>query len=114
MMQISVHQYIPPPPHHIRSSHTRASFVLTPPLLSSNPQVFRAWHRARADAKRKTREEAEAERRKKGMLNGREIFQQEGFVVEDDASATGADEYVREDQAGEEEKIKGVWCFVWR
>lgn len=45
---------------------------------------------------RKRQRDAEAEdRRKKGQLNGREIFLQEGFVAQDDASA--ADDYNRED-----------------
>lgn len=46
-----------------------------------NEEVFRAWHKAKMDAKRKAREEADSERRKKGMLNGREIFQQVHGVV---------------------------------
>ena len=39
-------------------------------------ETFKAWHAMKADAKRKAREEVEQERRKKGILNGREIFMQ--------------------------------------
>ena len=38
--------------------------------------TFRAWHAKKAEQRRNAREEVEAERRKKGVLNGREIFMQ--------------------------------------
>ena len=52
--------------------------------------VFRAWHAKRSLDKKRAREEVEAERRKRGVLNGREIFLTEGFEATDDAGATGA------------------------
>lgn len=39
-------------------------------------QVFAAWHARRTEARRKAREELDESRRKKGLLNGREIFLQ--------------------------------------
>jgi hypothetical protein len=60
-------------------------------------QVFAAWHSGRIEKRRLEKEAQEAERRKKGLLNGREIFLQEGFVAQDDAAASGADDFKRED-----------------
>ncbi|GBF95907.1 hypothetical protein Rsub_08498 [Raphidocelis subcapitata] len=54
-------------------------------------ETFAAWHAKKAEQRRLAREEKEAERRKKGVLNGREIFMQEGFTATDDAGA--ADDY---------------------
>ena len=39
-------------------------------------QVFSKWHNQKKDAVRKQQEEAIAERRRKGILSGREIFAQ--------------------------------------
>jgi len=68
-------------------------------------ETFKAWHAMKADAKRKAREEVEQERRKKGILNGREIFMQDNFVAVDDAGAR--DEYLREDD--EERRIQEMF-----
>jgi len=38
--------------------------------------TFSAWHSHKVELRRIAREEKEAERRKKGALNGREIFMQ--------------------------------------
>lgn len=57
-------------------------------------EVFQMWKAERVEAKRKAAEEKEEERRKKGILTGREIFAQEGFIAQDDVSAS--DTYVRE------------------
>ncbi|KAF6251009.1 hypothetical protein COO60DRAFT_693819 [Scenedesmus sp. NREL 46B-D3] len=60
-------------------------------------QVFGAWHaRKRADREAKRAAELE-ERKKKGLLNGREIFLSDNFVALDDANAGDDDEYRRED-----------------
>lgn len=40
--------------------------------------TFEAWHAKKREERRLAREEKEAERRKKGILNGREIFMQVG------------------------------------
>ena len=53
--------------------------------------TFAAWHAKKKEQRRLAREEADAERRRKGVLNGREIFMQEGFTAADDAGA--ADDY---------------------
>ena len=39
-------------------------------------QVFSKWHNQKKDAVRKQQEEAIAERKRKGILSGREIFAQ--------------------------------------
>ncbi|GMH33642.1 hypothetical protein BSKO_01476 [Bryopsis sp. KO-2023] len=51
-------------------------------------EVFKQWHAKKFSEKMKLREEAEKERQKKGILNGREIFLQQGFTAVDDASAS--------------------------
>lgn len=60
-------------------------------------EVFAKWHSERAAARLKDANEKEAERRRMGVLTGREIFQQEGFVAQDDASAQ--ERYEREGDA---------------
>eukprot|EP00201_Polytomella_parva_P013352 CAMPEP_0175057594 /NCGR_PEP_ID=MMETSP0052_2-20121109/11346_1 /TAXON_ID=51329 ORGANISM="Polytomella parva, Strain SAG 63-3" /NCGR_SAMPLE_ID=MMETSP0052_2 /ASSEMBLY_ACC=CAM_ASM_000194 /LENGTH=339 /DNA_ID=CAMNT_0016322815 /DNA_START=36 /DNA_END=1051 /DNA_ORIENTATION=+ len=65
-------------------------------------EVFRAWRAGKVEAKRKKEQEDLEQRKKKGLLTGREIFMQDGFIAEDDASA--ADEYKRDDDV--ESKIK--------
>eukprot|EP00198_Chlamydomonas_reinhardtii_P000117 XP_001689452.1 predicted protein [Chlamydomonas reinhardtii] len=79
----------------------RAKVVARTPITQ---ETFSAWHRAKREAKAAKRATDEEERRKKGILNGREIFMQEGFVANDDASA--ADEYGFE--VDEEEEIKAM------
>eukprot|EP00879_Flechtneria_rotunda_P000405 GHRR01000499.1.p1 GENE.GHRR01000499.1~~GHRR01000499.1.p1 ORF type:complete len:428 (+),score=188.99 GHRR01000499.1:217-1500(+) len=60
-------------------------------------EVFAAWH-AKKQAERDAKRQADAEdRKKKGLLNGREIFLSDNFVATDDANAGGDDEYARED-----------------
>lgn len=45
-------------------------------------QVFKAWHSKRTAEKRRQKDQAADDRRKKGMLTGREIFMQEGFTAQ--------------------------------
>mmetsp|Transcript_13640 Transcript_13640/g.29256 ORF Transcript_13640/g.29256 Transcript_13640/m.29256 type:complete len:407 (-) Transcript_13640:1216-2436(-) len=71
-----------------------------------NEVTFREWHRQKMEAKHKKVQEGEEERRKKGILTGREIFMQEGFTVEDDANAD--DDYVREGREEEEKAIQAM------
>ncbi|GIL54317.1 hypothetical protein Vafri_9891 [Volvox africanus] len=70
----------------------RARVVARTPVTEES---FRAWHRAKREARAAKRAADEDDRRRKGILNGREIFMQEGFVATDDASAT--DDYAREE-----------------
>ncbi|KAG2447107.1 hypothetical protein HYH02_007856 [Chlamydomonas schloesseri] len=79
----------------------RAKVVARTPVTN---ETFMAWHRAKRDAKAAKRAADEEDRRKKGILNGREIFMQEGFVANDDASA--ADDYGFE--VDEEAEIKSM------
>jgi hypothetical protein len=51
----------------------RAKVVARTPVTED---TFKLWHAKKVEAKRKAREEVELERRKKGILNGREIFMQ--------------------------------------
>ncbi|WIA09861.1 hypothetical protein OEZ85_010075 [Tetradesmus obliquus] len=70
-------------------------------------QVFAAWHaKKRADREAKRAAELE-ERKKKGLLNGREIFLSDNFVALDDANAGDDDEYKREDD--EEARINDMF-----
>jgi DRG Family Regulatory Proteins, Tma46 len=65
-------------------------------------EVFQKW-KAEWDAKVKAAADLKLEeRRRKGILSGREIFAEEGFVAQDDVSASDA--YVRE--VDEEAAIK--------
>lgn len=65
-------------------------------------EVFQKW-KSEWDAKVKAAAEQKLEeRRRKGILTGREIFAEEGFVAQDDASASDA--YTRE--VDEEAAIK--------
>mmetsp|Transcript_1528 Transcript_1528/g.3707 ORF Transcript_1528/g.3707 Transcript_1528/m.3707 type:complete len:434 (-) Transcript_1528:240-1541(-) len=50
--------------------------------------VFKMWRAKKIEARRKKDEAELEERRKKGILTGREIFAQEGFQAQDDASAS--------------------------
>lgn len=65
-------------------------------------EVFEKWKAEQVAAQRKEDEAKEEERRKKGIMTGREIFAQEGFIATDDASASDA--YTRE--VDEEAEIK--------
>lgn len=69
-------------------------------------QVFREWRDKKIQEKVKRLAEQEDERRRKGILNGREIFLQDGFEAADDASA--ADDYSRED-GDEEARINDMY-----
>ncbi len=53
---------------------TLLSVLLVISVLSM--QVFSKWHNQKKDAVRKQQEEAIAERKRKGILSGREIFAQ--------------------------------------
>ncbi|GLC34909.1 hypothetical protein PLESTB_001177000 [Pleodorina starrii] len=79
----------------------RAKVVAKTPVTE---ETFRTWHKAKREAKAAKAAADEDERRRKGILNGREIFMQEGFVAADDASA--ADDYAREED--EESAIKDM------
>ncbi|KAK2078114.1 hypothetical protein QBZ16_003982 [Prototheca wickerhamii] len=59
-------------------------------------ESFAAWREAKQVAKREALREAEEERRRKGILTGREIFQLEGFEAADDLGASDATGYARE------------------
>jgi hypothetical protein len=59
-----------------------------------NEETFAKWKVELDEARRKEAESKELERKKRGQLTGREIFQQEGFMATDDASAS--DSYARE------------------
>lgn len=65
-------------------------------------EVFMMWKAELDMARKKEMEVKEAERKKRGQMTGREIFEQEGFTATDDASAS--DSYARE--VDEEEEIK--------
>lgn len=65
-------------------------------------ETFRQWYLAKREARKKAQQDKDEERRKKGMLTGREIFMEEGFVAQDDMGAH--DEYAREND--EEEEIR--------
>lgn len=65
-------------------------------------EVFMKWKAELDEAKKRESEAIEAERKKRGQMTGREIFEQEGFAATDDASAS--DSYARE--IDEEEEIK--------
>ena len=75
-----------------------------------NEEVFQAWHRKRTDAKRRKRDDEAEERKRKGILTGREMFMQEGFTAEDDANAHDDDD--REDRADEEKQIAEMMAQV--
>lgn len=65
-------------------------------------ETFRKWREDRKTDKEKKQAEAEAERKRRGILTGREIFMEEGFLAQDDAGAHDA--YERE--LDEEEDIR--------
>lgn len=75
--------------------------------------VFKEWHAKKWDLKRKRWDEDKAKRRKQGKLTGKEIYEQEGYVAEDDAGATddGQEEAdllaeKKRQQEAEEEEMK--------
>lgn len=59
-----------------------------------NGEVFMLWHRKRSEEKRKRKEALAEERKKKGVLTGREIFMQDGFTAVDDEGANEEGESV--------------------
>ncbi|KAK9812446.1 hypothetical protein WJX73_000378 [Symbiochloris irregularis] len=70
-------------------------------------QVFLQWREKQKTKRAQKAEEAEAERKRRGNLTGREIFAEEGFTAEDDMGAT--DDYAREmdeDEAFARERAK--------
>ncbi|KAJ9506511.1 hypothetical protein QJQ45_019621 [Haematococcus lacustris] len=72
------------------------------------PEVFKAWRNRKVEELRKKREAEDEERRRKGIMSGKEMFLQEGFTMEDDAGASGADDLMREGQAEEEAAISAM------
>lgn len=83
----------------------RSKVVAKTPITQT---VFEQWH-ARKRSEREAKRAAELEdRKKKGLLNGREIFLQDNFVAQDDVNAGGADEYAREDD-DEEARINDMF-----
>jgi len=62
--------------------------------------VFLGWRQKNRDDKKRAREDTETERKRKGVMTGREIFAQEGFTIEDDFGAT--DDFTRENDVEEE------------
>ncbi|CAL8468173.1 g7712 [Coccomyxa elongata] len=62
-------------------------------------ETFSRWREERKAEKARKRDEEEADRRRKGLLTGREIFMQEGFMVEDDAGAHDAYDRENDDEA---------------
>lgn len=68
-------------------------------------QTFKAWQARKQNDKRKREEEKEAERRRKGVMTGREIFLQDGFTAEDDVGAS--EQYTRDgDEEAEFKRIQ--------
>lgn len=65
-------------------------------------EVFAKWKAEQDTTHQKEIEDKIEERRRKGILTGKEIFEQEGFVATDDASASDA--YSRD--VNEEEEIQ--------
>ncbi|EFN55747.1 hypothetical protein CHLNCDRAFT_134088 [Chlorella variabilis] len=62
-------------------------------------ETFATWVKEKEAAKRAKAAEAEAERKKKGGLSGREIFLEEGFVAQDDLGASDAIEREGDEEA---------------
>lgn len=71
-------------------------------------EVFQKWKAEQDAARNKIENEKEEERRKKGIMTGREIFAMEGFIAQDDASASDA--YQRE--TDEEEEIRKMHALA--
>ncbi|KAL4423266.1 hypothetical protein ABPG77_004535 [Micractinium sp. CCAP 211/92] len=67
-------------------------------------ETFAIWMREKEAAKRKAEEEREADRKKRGIATGREIFLEEGFVAQDDLGAS--DNIEREGREQEEADIR--------
>lgn len=61
--------------------------------------VFLQWREKQVGKRKQKDEDSEAERKRKGMLTGREIFAEEGFVAEDDFGAHDAYERESDDEA---------------
>lgn len=58
--------------------------------------VFREWRRGKVEERRARLDKERAERLRAGRLTGKEIFESDGFVAEDDDAAGGGDDYQRE------------------
>ncbi|KAK9845701.1 hypothetical protein WJX81_000013 [Elliptochloris bilobata] len=67
-------------------------------------EVFKKWAGERAAERKRKRDEELAERKRKGILSGREIFSEEGFLAEDDLGAS--DVYEREDADAQEAEFE--------
>ncbi|KFM26793.1 Zinc finger CCCH domain-containing protein 21 [Auxenochlorella protothecoides] len=61
-----------------------------------NNETFLQWRAGKHAVKMQAQAEKEEERRRKGLLTGREIFQEEGFVAADDLAAADDSGYLRE------------------
>jgi len=69
--------------------------------------VFREWRRGKVEERRARLDKERAERLRAGRLTGKEIFESDGFVAEDDDAAGGGDDYQREiDWEAEERAVK--------
>lgn len=51
-------------------------------------EVFKRWKAEQEAARLEVKQVKEEERRRKGILTGREIFAEEGFIAQDDVSAS--------------------------
>lgn len=71
----------------------RAKVDAKTPMTSD---VFKMWKAEQDAQRRKMEAEKEEERRKRGILTGREMFSAEGFVAQDDAAASDYRAYMRE------------------
>ncbi|GAB4823541.1 hypothetical protein N2152v2_010587 [Parachlorella kessleri] len=67
-------------------------------------ETFRQWYLAKRDARKQAEQDKIDERKRKGLMTGREIFAEEGFIAQDDLGAS--DEYSREQD--EEEEIRRI------
>jgi hypothetical protein len=67
-------------------------------------EVFAAWKTKRDQARQKQEDDFFESRKRKGILTGREIFAEEGFIAQDDIGASA----VYEREVDEEAEIKKV------
>jgi hypothetical protein len=58
--------------------------------------VCRAWRKKKLAARRQKEEEERKERLRKGLLTGREIFMESRAAIQDDETAAGDDDMLRE------------------
>ncbi|KAK9816691.1 hypothetical protein WJX72_003761 [[Myrmecia] bisecta] len=68
-------------------------------------ETFKAWHQRKTEEKRRSFADTDEERKRRGLLTGREIFMQEGFQAEDDLGAAD-DWHTREDEEAEMQRIQ--------